>query len=74
MSLQHIKCPYCRSPMTCFQSFSYHMGERCQSEEHKAKQAEYDMGIIHNAWCKMHVIEVPKLIINQKLLRDLDNT
>ena len=64
MSLQHIKCPSCGAPMTCLQSFGYHISEQCQSEKHKAKQREYDAGIIHDAWCKIPMIEVPKLIIN----------
>ena len=57
--------------MTCFQSFSYHMLERCQSEEHKAKQREYDAGIIHDWKCKMVMIEIPKLVINPKLMQAL---
>ena len=40
------------------------MLERCQSEKHKAKQREYDAGIIHDWKCKMKMIEVPKLVFN----------
>ncbi len=64
MSLQHIKCPHCGTPMTYFQSFSFHMCEGCQTEEHKAKQREYDTGIIHDWKCKMTMIDVPKLKFN----------
>lgn len=49
--------------MTCFSSFAYHMLGKCQSEQHKAKQREYDAGIIHDWKCKMLMIKVPKLIM-----------
>ncbi len=64
MSLQHIKCPSCGVPMICPQSFAFHMLERCQTEKHKAKQREYDAGIIHDWQCKMVMMEVPKLVFN----------
>lgn len=66
MSLTAIKCPSCRAPMTCLSSLAYHIiGERCQSEEHKARQKEYDDGIIHDWKCKMKMIEVPKLVFRK---------
>ncbi len=54
--------------MTSPQSFAFHMLERCQTEKHKAKQREYDVGIIHDWQCKMVMIEVPKLVFNSELI------
>jgi len=62
--LQYLKCPYCEGPMTCMETMLYHISKRCQSEEHKAKQVEYDMGIIHDWKCKdaVKMIPLPKLV------------
>ena len=55
--------------MTCLQELSYHINERCQTEEHKAKQKEYDLGIIHTWRCKIEMIDVSKLVLS---VRDTD--
>lgn len=67
MSLQYLECPFCGCPMTCLGSFGFHMFEGCQTEKHKAKQKEYDDGIIHDRKCKIVMIDVPKLVINPQL-------
>ena len=69
MSLQFIECPYCKCPMTCMQTMLFHISKRCQTEEHKAKQAEYDAGIIHPWDEKIIKIPVSKLVLNKKLLQ-----
>jgi len=64
-ALQFLKCPYCDGPMTCVATMLYHLGKECQTEQHKAEQAEYDMGIIHQRQqCKVQLkmIPVPKLV------------
>lgn len=64
-ALQYLKCPYCDGPMSCMSTMLYHIGKECQTEQHKAEQAEYDMGIIHERdRCKgaFKMIPVPKLI------------
>lgn len=48
--------------MTCMQSMLFHISKRCQTEEQKAKQAEYDAGIIHEFHCGMKMIPLPKLV------------
>ncbi len=63
MSLEYLRCKLCGGPMMCMQSLAYHLNERCQSEEHKAKQKEYDDGIIHDWRCKLEMIDIPKLVL-----------
>ena len=65
MALQPLLCPYCDGPMTCVVTMMYHIGKECQTEQHKAEQAEYDMGIIHGCTCKNNIpmIPVPKLMM-----------
>ena len=67
LGITYLRCPYCKTPMTCPSTTAYHLTEQCQTEEHRAKQKEYDDGIIHGMFCKMPMIEISKLVINPEL-------
>jgi hypothetical protein len=47
------------------QGLRYHLfAKKCQTEVHKAKQKEYDDGIVHDWKCGLVMIEAPKLIFD----------